>query len=122
LELKDLNTVLEKWVYFIKEAEHLNIIPDNMDDKGLQTAFESANIQTWTKEELLAYDYSGMRETDERLKIERGMEKGMEKGIEVGIEKGIEVGLEKGKLEIAQKMKLNGMASSLILELTGLNL
>ncbi|MDP5049729.1 MAG: Rpn family recombination-promoting nuclease/putative transposase, partial [Saprospiraceae bacterium] len=91
LELKDLNTVLEKWVYFIKEAEHLNIIPDNMDDKGLQTAFESANIQTWTKEELLAYDYSGMRETDERLKIERGMEKGME----VGIEKGIEVGLEK---------------------------
>ena len=110
LELKDLNTVLEKWIYFIKEAEHLNIIPDNMDDKGLQTAFESANIQSWTKEELLAYDYSGMRETDERLKIERGMEKGME------------VGLEKGKLEIAQKMKLNGMSSSLILELTGLNL
>jgi predicted transposase/invertase (TIGR01784 family) len=130
LELKDLNTVLEKWVYFIKEAEHLNIIPDNMDDKGLQTAFESANIQTWSKEELLAYDYSGMRETDERLKIEKGMEKGMEKGIEKGmevgiekgIEKGIEVGLEKGKLEIAQKMKLNGMPSSLILELTGLNL
>ena len=114
MELKYLNTVLEKWIYFIKEAEHLNIIPDNMDDKGLQTAFESANIQTWTKEELLAYDYSGMRETDELLKIERGMEKGMEKGMEVG--------LEKGKLEIAQKMKLNGMSSSLILELTGLNL
>jgi len=118
LELKDLNTVLEKWIYFIKEAEHLNIIPDNMDDKGLQTAFESANIQTWTKAELLAYDYSGMRETDERLR----MEKGMEKGMEVGMEKGMEVGMEKGKLEIAQKMKLSGMASSLILELTGLNL
>jgi len=131
-ELKDLNTVLEKWIYFIKEAEHLNIIPDNMDDSGLKTAFESANIQTWTKEELLAYDYSGMRETDERLKIqkgiengmeqgiEKGMEQGIEKGMEQGIEKGMEQGIEKTKMDIATKMKKNGMAATLIMELTGL--
>lgn len=115
-ELKDLNTVLEKWIYFIKEAEHLNIIPDNMDDSGLKTAFESANIQTWTKEELLAYDYSGMRETDERLKIQKGIENGMEQGIE----KGMEQGIEKTKMDIATKMKKNGMAATLIMELTGL--
>jgi predicted transposase YdaD len=42
--------------------------------------------------------------------------------MEKGMEKGMEVGMEKVKLEIAQKMKLNGMSSSLILELTGLNL
>jgi predicted transposase/invertase (TIGR01784 family) len=46
----------------------------------------------------------------------------MLKIFQIAEEKGMEKGMEKGKLEIAQKMKLNGMASSLILELTGLNL
>jgi predicted transposase/invertase (TIGR01784 family) len=71
---KDLTTLVEKWIYFITEAEYLEVIPDDIDDAGLRSAFEQANIQTWSKAELEAYDYAGMRETEERLRFEKRLE------------------------------------------------
>lgn len=49
---------------------------------------------------------------------EQLFKEGMEKGIEQGIEKGI----EKGKLEVAQKMLLNGMSIDLVQRVTELPL
>ncbi len=63
---KDLKSLVEKWVFFIKEAENLEVIPAEIDDLGLITAFEEANIQTWSQEEIDAYDYAGLRETEDR--------------------------------------------------------
>lgn len=68
---EDLKTLVEKWVFFIKEAENLEVIPEGMDDPGLKAAFEQANIQTWSPEELEAYDYAGLRETEDRLRLEK---------------------------------------------------
>jgi len=47
-----------------------HLAPDNVDDEGLKAAYNDANKHSWTKEELEAYDYSAMREQDERGKIE----------------------------------------------------
>lgn len=66
---EELQTLVEKWVFFIKEAENLEVLPENVDDEGLKSAYEEANIQTWTKAELAAYDYASMREQDERGKV-----------------------------------------------------
>jgi predicted transposase/invertase (TIGR01784 family) len=74
IERKDLKTLVEKWVFFIKEAENLEVIPEGMDDPGLQAAYEEANIQTWSPEELEAYDYAGLRETEDRLRLEKAKE------------------------------------------------
>jgi predicted transposase/invertase (TIGR01784 family) len=68
---KDLNNVVDKWIYFIKEAENLDVIPDNLDDEGLREAYLDANKNTWTKDELNAYDYAAMREQDERGRVEK---------------------------------------------------
>lgn len=71
VQRKDLKTLVEKWVFFIKEAENLEVIPEGMDDPGLKAAYEEANIQTWLPEELEAYDYAGLRETEDRLRLEK---------------------------------------------------
>jgi predicted transposase/invertase (TIGR01784 family) len=99
LELKDLKTLTEKWIYFIKNAENLEILPDNIDDIGLQLAYEEANIQTWTQEELDAYEYAFMREEDERARLDKAEQKGKQKG------------KEEGKQELVIKAYLKGRAA-----------
>ena len=74
--LSELREITDKWIYFIKEAENLNVIPENVDDEGLKAAYNDANKYSWTKEELDAYDYSAMREQDERGKIELAEKRG----------------------------------------------
>jgi predicted transposase/invertase (TIGR01784 family) len=70
---KDLNNITDKWIYFIKEAENLDVIPDNVDDEGLKEAYADANQNTWSKAELDAYNYSAMREQDDRGRIEKAV-------------------------------------------------
>jgi hypothetical protein len=81
LELHELNTLTEKWVYFVKNAENLQVVPENTNDEGLKSAYEEANVQTWTQEELDAYEYAFMREEDERARLDRAERKGKIDGI-----------------------------------------
>lgn len=62
---QELQTPVEKWVFFIKNAENLTVIPANVNDEGLKSAYQEADRHTWTKEELEEYEYARMRETDE---------------------------------------------------------
>jgi predicted transposase/invertase (TIGR01784 family) len=65
----ELETIIEQWIYFIKNAENLEVIPENISDKGLMSAYEEASKHNWTQEELDAYDYAFMREQDEKGRI-----------------------------------------------------
>ncbi|TAE47897.1 MAG: Rpn family recombination-promoting nuclease/putative transposase [Bacteroidetes bacterium] len=78
IELQALKTLAEKWIYFIKNAENLEVIPDNIHDEGLKSAYEEANVQTWTQEELDAYEYAFMREEDERARLDKAKQDGKE--------------------------------------------
>jgi predicted transposase/invertase (TIGR01784 family) len=62
---QELQTMVEKWVFFIKNAENLNVIPASVNDEGLKSAYQEADRHQWTKEELEEYEYARMRETDE---------------------------------------------------------
>ena len=112
LEMHELETLTEKWVYFIKNAENLDVIPENIHDKGLKSAYEEANVQTWTQEELDAYEYAFMREEDERARLDKAEQKGIQKGIKEGIQKGIQEGIQKGiqegKVEVILEMYNDG--------------
>jgi predicted transposase/invertase (TIGR01784 family) len=78
-QLNELETLTEKWIYFIKNAENLDVIPENVDDEGLKSAYQEANKHTWTPEELEAYEYAFMREEDERAKLDQAEKKGEQK-------------------------------------------
>jgi len=70
LKVDELKTLVEKWVFFIKEAESLDLIPENVDDEGLKAAYKDADKYSWTKEELKAYDNAFIAEQDEKGRIE----------------------------------------------------
>ncbi len=70
----ELDTLIDKWVYFIKNAETLTVIPANADDSGLKSAYTEADKHTWSKADLEAYQYENMRETDvkaEKMMVEQ---------------------------------------------------
>ena len=99
--LGDLQEVTDKWIFFIKEAENLEVVPENVDDEGLKAAYQDANKHSWTKEELDAYDYAAMREQDER-----------------GI---VELAEKRIKVAVAKKMKAKGISNKDISDFTGLS-
>ena len=75
----ELETIVDKWTYFIKSAHELQFIPDNTDDEGLKAAYEAAERHNWTKEEYDAYIYAGMREQDAKGELSFAIRKEMKK-------------------------------------------
>jgi predicted transposase/invertase (TIGR01784 family) len=99
-----LESRLDKWLYFIKHLEDFQTIPAIIADEVFSQAFEKAEIAKFGQTELANYENS--------LKIYRDL-----KGV-------IDTAFDEGKLEksieIALKMKARGMDIELISETTGL--
>jgi len=126
-ELGELSTVLEKWVYFIKNANNLTMIPKEFENsKEFEEAFKIATQYDWDIKELEIYDYMTLKAWDEINALKTAERKGMEKGIEQGIEQGIERGIERGiaqeKLEIAKNAILQGLDNKTIALITSIEI
>ena len=99
----ELKTVLDKWVYFIKHAENLEMIPEHAKQtQALETAYEVAHRYNWKKQELEAIEYWEMRE---RANQDTAFEKGR----------------IAEKEEIARNMLAKGIDLAIIAEITGLS-
>ncbi len=77
----ELATLVDKWTFFLKHAGKLEVMPDDVLDEGLKTAYQEANKHLWKKEELVAYDNVGIREQDERGERALAKEEGKEEMI-----------------------------------------
>jgi predicted transposase/invertase (TIGR01784 family) len=117
-ELKDLADITDKWIYFIKQAETLDVIPDNIDDKGLKEAYEDANKNSWTQAELDAYNYAAMREQDDRGRIAMAEAKALQKGRE----KGREEGEEKKEIAFVVEMHKDGISNERIAKIAKISI
>lgn len=100
--VNELESVIDQWVYFIKNAESLEVIPDNLNDEGLKFAYEDADKHNWTKAELEAYDYVLMREQDDRGRLS--------------------IAIKKEKIEFAKKLIKRNTSIEDIVEDTGLTI
>ncbi len=107
-ELNQLDNLIDKWIYFIKNAENLEIIPENINDTGLLSAYNDAEKHNWTKRELEEYEYAQMREQDERgtieLAVELAVERAVEKAVVKAVEKAVVKAVDETTIRIAQKM------------------
>ncbi|MEQ9484321.1 Rpn family recombination-promoting nuclease/putative transposase [Coleofasciculus sp. F4-SAH-05] len=124
--LEDLESLADKWIYFIKSARQLETIPEIMAQvPEIRRAFEVANQANMTREELEVLEQREIYIHDQRNAIRLGLRQGIEQGIEVGREQGIEVGREQGiqesKIEIARQM-LGVLDEETISRITGLSL
>jgi predicted transposase/invertase (TIGR01784 family) len=57
----ELETVTDKWIYFLQQAPNLDHIPTNSNTAALQQAYQIAEQHGWTAEELDAYEAQGLK-------------------------------------------------------------
>jgi len=124
--LDELITILDKWIYFIKNAQDLTLIPQTYQEtEAFKEAFEISMQQSWNKEELKIYEYIALKEFDEINALrtatkkaelagekrgkEEGMKEGMKEGIKEGMKEGIKEGMEKGMEKGKEKGLKEGM-------------
>ncbi|MBF0131922.1 MAG: PD-(D/E)XK nuclease family transposase, partial [Magnetococcales bacterium] len=96
--------ILEKWIYFIRYAESLDRVPEQLDLPPFRHAFEKAMMANMTQEELELYDKAGIAIADARGRVKLARREGREEGREEGLEKGLEKGREEGRQEEAVTM------------------
>jgi predicted transposase/invertase (TIGR01784 family) len=109
-ELNECKTLTDKWIYFIKNAENLDVVPPDVNDEGLKEAYSESDKHNWTKDELDSYDYFLMREQDERGRVEFAEEQA-EKRAE-----------KRSAIKTAKEMKKDGFAIEKIVKYTGLSI
>jgi predicted transposase/invertase (TIGR01784 family) len=102
-KLEELQTQLDRWLYFLKYADDLTFVPDQLS--SLQDAFDVLNEVTWDDQRLAQY-----RQEEEQLGAKQRIEEGARKD---GIQEGIEL--------IACNLLRNGMSIELVAQNTGLS-
>ena len=133
---EELETLADKWIYFMKNARTLTSVPETMDSiPEIHEAFNIASqaklsreeVEDLDKREQFIYDQQGAILKASLESLEQGREQGREQGIEEGREQGIEEGREQGieegkreeKLAIARQL-LSQLDNATIAQVTGL--
>lgn len=105
-ELKELNNIIEQWLYFLKNADSLEYIPKEFD-KAIQKALNTVNEASMSKEELEIQHKRKDFISVQRMAVFKASKDGFTQGLEEGLERGIEKGIEKGKQEEQIKIAKN---------------
>ncbi|MBL7063941.1 MAG: Rpn family recombination-promoting nuclease/putative transposase [Anaerolineae bacterium] len=117
----EIETILEKWVYFIKHAADLTVVPANADTAPLQAAYEMADHFNWTREELDLYDYWDIKEQDIRGAIQFAAQVAAEENLQKGRREGLQEGKQKQAIATAREMLADGLDHVAITKYTGLS-
>ena len=113
-----LTTLLDKWIYFIKHAGSLAMLPENTNNPALQSAYDVAERFRWSKEELEVYDYWSMKLQDERGALSVAERRGLEAGRKAGIAEGEKA----ARFATARALLADGVEAALVAKYTGLSL
>ena len=88
-KLEQVQSLIQSWVYFIKNAPNLDEIPDRLASvPEIQTAFNIANRSTLNLEELAALEKREMFFEDQRGAVIKGMQEGRQEGRQEGLIEG----------------------------------
>ncbi len=119
--LDELETNLEKWLYFIQHLEDFENIP-KLFEKDI------VFIDAFTKAELGNLDRTAHMEYENSLKVYRDLKNVIDTATDTGVNRGYQLGKMEGimegkmeeKIKIAQSLKKMGMSSEIIIQATGL--
>ena len=112
----ELETISEKWIYFIKNAGSLEMIPADLSEPSLIDAFNIANTAGMSCEEL---DEQQKRQ-DFIYMVRGSTKKAMAEGKAIGKEEGEAIGREKALIQTARNLLREGMSVATIAGVTGL--
>ena len=117
----ELETHFDKWLYFLKNLESFDKIPDILKEDIFEEAFKVAELANFTSEEISAYEESLKIYRDNINVIETAKEEGREQGIEQGIEQERKK-TEKDKIEKIKNALEKGYTLDIITEILGVSI
>lgn len=119
--LEELETLTDKWIYFLKSARELRSVPEVMGSvPEISQAFAIANQANLNPEEVEDLERREMFIQDMRGAMSKAVKQGIQQGIQQGIEQGIQQGTRDAKVEIAKRL-LNVLDEEAISQTTGLS-
>lgn len=84
-EVDDLETLADKWLYFLKCARQLDVVPESMNlVPEIKQAFEMANEVNLTPEQIEDMEMQEMFIHDQRNAIKKALSQGRQEGLEEG--------------------------------------
>ena len=110
-------TPLERLAYSLKYMHMLDERPNGFDDDLQQMLFTATELAGMTQEQRQEYDKTMTTKID----IIEQQETARKRGLEEGMEKGMEKGRLEGLLDVAGKMRAEGLPAELICRMTGLS-
>ena len=120
----DLNTRLDKWLFFIKNLEDFQSIPSIFSDEIFTKAFEKAELAKFGQADLDSYENSLKIYRDLKSVIDTAFDEGKLEGLIEGKLEGLNEGKLEGRLEgkvdVARSLKENGLSVDIIMKTTGL--
>jgi len=106
----DPQGTIDRWAYFFREAENLQMVPSALSQTPYREALEVARMAGFSAGELDLYDRAKIAEQDARgalsLAERLGREEGERKGREEGERKGVEKGLRQAIRAFCQAFKI----------------
>lgn len=112
--LEQLETIIDKWIYFFRYASKLESIPQQFKDSiAITHAMEELEEGRWSRKEIEAYD----RYVD-AMRVERSV---LTTATLKGVEKGLEQGREETTRDLARRM-LGTVDLKIIAQVTGLSI
>ncbi len=108
--LEELESLTDKWIYFMQHAPDLDLVPERMGDvMAIQQAFEFANRAMLTRDELDELEHQAFFIQDQQGAIVKAMNQG------------IAVGVKQTKLDVARRL-LSVMDDATIAQTTDLTI
>ena len=121
LSIDESVSLTEKWLYFLKNAPSLAVIPSSMETvPAFQQAFQIAQQSTLSRDELEEMEKQQVYLQDQRGVITKAAELALKKGRREGQKEGRKEGRKDEKIEIAQRL-LEMLDDATIAATTGLS-
>jgi predicted transposase/invertase (TIGR01784 family) len=112
--LDQLETLTDKWIYFLQHAPDSRTVPETMGEvREIQQAFEMANQATLTPEELDELEHQLFFIQDQRGAIAKAANQALQQGLQQGD--------QQAKLEIARRL-IGTMDDATIAQVTDLTI
>ena len=109
-QLDELVSNIDKWLYFLKHAEDLDVVPHVFEEsKDFIEAFHVMEKSLWSPADLIKY-----RADLDRMYRDTRLQEGM-------VEAGIEIGAQKSREEIARNLLQEGLSINLVAKSTKLS-
>ncbi|SEA50139.1 Rpn family recombination-promoting nuclease/putative transposase [Pedobacter hartonius] len=118
----ELDTILDKWLFALKNMSELRERPSNFNEPIFEKLFDMAEYTNFTRAERSAYEMEQKRRWDNYAVMEYAKKQASEKGMQEGFEKGMKEGEQKKALDVAIELKKNGVPTELISKATQLNI